>query len=242
MKALILLFAFTAVVFSESQDWNRTTVLEVNGEAKREIIPEYFMLSPEVIIFSNKSKTAYDSVKIIIDKMLSNIHNTDSSALVAMTDISVATIDRWSGNGNKRGAYKGYAKIEIISKRLELASEMMKACVDANATEIGRPQLKSDKTDSVSGVLRQEAFQNAQHRAERSAKEYGATLGRIISLRSTNSFPAKVDDIAEKIFGNADHKYHDDLIGSLMGGDGLLESRKLIIEEDVDIYYELKWK
>jgi hypothetical protein len=91
-------------------------------------------------------------------------------------------------------------------------------------------------------VLRREAFKNAQLRAEKSAKEYGATIGKIISIRSTNAFPTKLDDISDKIFGKASPKYRGGLLGTLMGGDDLIEGRKLIIEEDVDIYYELKWK
>jgi uncharacterized protein YggE len=228
----------------QKTDWNRVTVLEIKGESKREIIPEYFELEPRIDIFSNNSKRAYDSAKCLSELIIKSINKIDSLATVTIDNIDLSLTDRWGNRENVKADYKASVGMTITSKSIHLISEMITACITNNATEIGLPTLKSYKTDSISDLLRKEAYNDALRKAEKSAKGYGAYLGKIVSMRSTDAYPSSITDIENNIFGNAAPKEKEGISGGFGSGGfaDLLENKKLNLNEEIDLYYELKWK
>jgi uncharacterized protein YggE len=245
MKKITMLSIFLLFICCQKTDWNKVTVLEITGEAKTEIIPEYFNLYPQIVVFSNNNRAAYDSVKKISDALIIAMKNLDNAAIINLKEIDVALTDRWGRKDETKADYRASVGIQITSKRIDLISKIINTFVKINVTEIGLPTLKSSKIDSLSNLLRKKAYEDAMQKAIKSANSYGATLGKVLSVKSSETYPATMEDIYKKIFGEAEKKQ---IVGGLLGGlgsaglDDLIEGRKLNIYEEIDVYFELKWK
>lgn len=180
----------TAQETDDTDDPLRT--VQVTGVGEMRVEPDYALVRLGVQTDADTASEALDQNSTQMQDLIEALRE----AGIPANNIQTQTVrlnpryeSRPNDNNPTLAGYTAYNIVEVQTEDLDTLGDLLDQAVTAGANTIETVSFQTDNTEAQVDQARELAVENARHKAEELARLTNATLGSIVEVQETSTFP-----------------------------------------------------
>lgn len=215
--------------YTNGPEMAKATILNITGEAERQIPPDYAFLSLGIETHGATAVEAKSKSDAIMSTLISQVKNQGIlKSDIQTTNFSISPESYYDNNNQRKSSgYSVNNTITIKIKDLSQVSRIIDISTQGGASNIHSLSFRSDKTDSLDDSLTTEAIRDARHKADVIASALGMTIDGVENVQTSDASTRNAN-------------YDGMMLRAVAMTSTPVETGSLIVHKSVSIAYRLK--
>lgn len=214
--------------YTNGPEMAKATVLNITGEAERQVAPDYALLSLGIESHGATAVEAKSKSDAVMSTLISQVKNQGIlKSDIQTTNFSISPESYYDNNQRKPAGYSVNNTITIKIRDLALVSRIIDTATQAGASNIHSLSFRSDKADSLDDSLTTEAIRDARHKADVIASALGMTVDGVESIQTSDA-------------STRNPNYDGMMLRAVAMTSTPVETGSLVVHKSVSIAYRLK--